>query len=113
MASRRAEARTRYYCREEAKRLGWEPRHPWNGGQFLEEQEVVDYFPRLASVLGGRRPDFLVLSRDEPAMVIETESHFGGLARGSRETQAYADLINSISPVKVAVAVCGTPDTAI
>jgi hypothetical protein len=48
---RRAEARARYYCREEARLLGWDTNHPQRGGQFLEEQEVVNFFPELRDSL--------------------------------------------------------------
>ena len=53
-ANKRAEARTRYYTRTEAMHIGWDVRHPGQGGSFLEEQEIVDYFPKLASTLGPK-----------------------------------------------------------
>ena len=60
-AQKRAEARTRYYTREESSRLGWNVKHPSRGGDFLEEQEIIDYFPELAKTLGRERPDFVGL----------------------------------------------------
>ena len=37
-------------------------RHPNRGGKFLEEQELVDYFPALRPTsLGAERPDFAAL----------------------------------------------------
>ena len=52
LAVKRAESRSRYYTRDEARRLGWDVRHPSEGGRFLEEQEVVDFLPRLQKVFG-------------------------------------------------------------
>ena len=64
VANKRAEARCRYYVREEAKRLGWDVRHPNAGGRFLEEQELVDYFPALRNTLGSDKPDFGAIGGD-------------------------------------------------
>ena len=62
VANKRAEMRSRYFTREEAGRLGWNVEHPARGGHFLEEQEVVDYFPALSSALGRDRPGLLLQS---------------------------------------------------
>ena len=57
VAAKRAEMRSRYFTRDEAGRLGWNVDHPAQGGRFLEEQEVVDYFPILSPALRRDRPD--------------------------------------------------------
>lgn len=111
--SRRAEARARYYCREEARRLGWDANHPQRGGQFLEEQEVVDFFPELRDFLGLRRPDFVVIKENRPVMVIETKNEFENLNDALNDAKNYAMAINNIYPIKIAVGIAGTPDTAI
>lgn len=54
--SKRAESRCRYLVRQVATQKGWDIRHPQRGGQFLEEQEIEDYF--ADSGLGKTKPDF-------------------------------------------------------
>lgn len=111
--SRRAEARARYYCREEARLLGWDANHPQRGGQFLEEQEVVNFFPELRDFLGLRRPDFVVIKENRPIMVIETKNEFEKLNDAFNDAKKYAMAIDNIHPIKIAVGIAGTPDTAI
>ncbi len=113
MSKKRAEARTRYYCREESKRLGWDVRHPSKGGSFLEEQEVVDHFPELKECLGLDKPDFLVLHDGVPSLVIETKSKFEDINRAIDEAIGYSNAISKVYPVRLAVGIAGTPDTAI
>lgn len=110
---RRAEARTRYYCREESKRLGWNTEHPIRGGQFLEEQEVVDHFPELQEYLGATRPDFVIVDRNQPILAIETKSSFEDIDIAVNEAQDYSDSIRNRYPVRVCVGIAGTPDTSI
>ena len=43
--SKRAESRCRYLVRDIAGQKGWDVRHPQKGGDFLEEQEIEDFFP--------------------------------------------------------------------
>mgnify|MGYP001582359827 FL=1 len=74
VAQKRAEVRTRYYVREEAERVGWDVRHPARGGDFLEEQEIVDYFPDLKFALGDQRPDFVGLLGGKLRVVIECKN---------------------------------------
>jgi len=109
----RAEARTRYYCREEAARLGWNTQHPRKGGQFLEEQEVVDYFPELRGVLELKRPDFVVVQQNEPVIVIEAKNEFEKIQEALEDAEDYAERIRTIYPVRVIVGIAGTPDTAV
>ena len=44
--AKRAESRCRYLVREIATQKGWDVRHPQKGGEFLEEQEIEDYFKK-------------------------------------------------------------------
>ena len=111
--TRRSEARTRYYCREEATRLGWNTQHPRKGGQFLEEQEVVDYFPELKDALDLKRPDFVVVQQNEPVMVIETKNEFEKIQEALDGAKDYAERIRAIYPIRVIVGIAGTPDTAV
>lgn len=113
LAERRAEARTRYYTREEAQRLGWDVRHPKSGGLFLEEQELVDYFPVLRSALGQEKPDFAALTGDgKLRTVIECKGDAKELDRAINEARDYAETINQVKgfDVRVAIGVAGTPD---
>jgi type I restriction enzyme M protein len=110
---RRTEARTRYYCRDEAKRLGWNPAHPKKGGAFLEENEVVQHFAALGKVLGKERPDFLVLRGAKLAMVIETKADFKDIDTAIDEAVYYADKIRKVMPVRIAVGISGTADTGV
>ena len=41
---KRAESRCRYLIRNIAQTKGWNIQHPFKGGNFLEEQEITDYF---------------------------------------------------------------------
>lgn len=110
---RRAEARCRYYTREEARRLGWDIRHPAAGGQFLEEQEISDYFPALRAALGHDRPDFVVLTGPRTVgAVIECKNDFSALPAAIHEARQYADTINQVSgfDVRLAIGIAGTPD---
>lgn len=113
VSQKRAESRSRYYTREEAKRIGWDLRHPTEGGQFLEEQELVDYFPALRTSLGLERPDFGVLSTGGLlAALIECKNDYRELDVAVSEAQGYAESISSAPGfnVRVAVGVAGTPD---
>ena len=74
MATKRAESRARYFVRKTLQSKGWNINHPEEGGDLLEEQEVVSYFPKIG--LGQKRPDFLVCLNGEPAIVIETKNEF-------------------------------------
>ena len=111
--SKRAEARNRYYVREEAKRIGWDVRHPSDGGLFLEEQELVDYFPALKPVLGGQKPDFGILDSDHQLrLIVECKNDYRQLETATKEAKDYANLINQAKNFRVTVAVgtAGTPD---
>lgn len=111
-AQKRAEARTRYYTREEAGRLGWNVQHPMRGGDFLEEQEIVDYFPDLSSALGRERPDFVTLLGGKLSTIIECKNDWRDTDKAVKEAQEYADIISAANGynARLAIGVAGTPD---
>lgn len=111
--NKRAEARCRYYVREEARRLGWDVRHPKAGGRFLEEQEIVDYYPPLKGVLGANRPDFGAIGGDDQLrIIIECKNEVKDIEKATAEACEYAEDINNTIPfdVRIAVGVAGSPD---
>ena len=113
VGKKRAEARCRYYVREEAKRIGWDVRHPDDGGFFLEEQEIVDFFPALRGVLGNDRPDFGILDKARQLrLIVESKNDFRLLDTAAKEAKGYADAINQTPRfnVNVVVGTAGTPD---
>ena len=110
---KRAESRCRYYTREEAKRVGWDVRHPGRGGQFLEEQELVDYFPALKAKLGLERPDFgIVTGAGTLQAIVECKSDYKLLDQAVTDACGYADTISEVPnfDLRVAVGVAGSPD---
>ena len=116
VAAKRAEMRSRYFTREEAGRLGWNVDHPARGGHFLEEQEVVDYFPALSSTLGRNRPDFAAIGDDgKPRLIIECKSDAKRLKTALNEAREYAEAISAVPGfnVQLAVGVAGSPDRRI
>ena len=116
IAVKRAEMRSRYFTREEASRLGWNIEHPARGGHFLEEQEVVDYFPALSSSLGLERPDFAAIGDDgKPRLVIECKSDTKRLNKALSEAIEYAEAMSAVPgfDVRLAVGVAGSPDRRI
>lgn len=107
MATKRAEARARYFTREVACKKGWNLDHPEKGGDFLEEQEIVSYFPMIG--LGQERPDFLLCIGGEPSVVIETKNDFRKYQKAIDEAVAYGDKINLSGKycVRFAIGVAG------
>ena len=113
---KRAEMRSRYFTRDEARRLGWNIEHPSHDGDFLEEQEIVDYFPALASALGRSRPDFAVLGQDrKPNLIIECKAQAQKIDTALTEAKEYAEAIASVPgyDIRLAVGVAGSPDQRI
>lgn len=107
MGKKRAESRSRYYIREQAKKRGWKIGHPAQGGEFLEEQEIVDYFPDIGLKLV--RPDFLLTMNGLPSVVIEAKNSADKIQQAINEAIEYAEIINQKSPytVKLAVGAAG------
>lgn len=113
VARKRAEMRSRYFTRDEARRLGWNVAHPDQGGAFLEEQEVIDYFPELVPALGRDRPDFAALGPDgKPNLIIECKAQAKRIETALTEAKQYAEAIASVPgyDIRLAVGVAGTPD---
>jgi len=110
MPRKRAESRTRYFIRSISERRGWNVSHAQRNGDFLEEQEIVDYFPQIG--LGLEKPDFLVCKCSEPVMVIEAKNDIKKIDEAISEAIEYADLINSNDKfsVRIAVGVAGEND---
>ena len=50
---KRSETRARYFVRQESRLRCWNPSHVSSGGDLLEENEIVDYFPDI-----GLEPEF-------------------------------------------------------
>ena len=113
VAAERAEMRSRYFTRDEAGRLGWNVDHPAQGGRFLEDKEVVDYFPILSPALRRDRPDFAAIDEDgRICLVIECKSDAKRLNVALDEASDYADAISTVPgfDVRLAVGVAGSPD---
>jgi len=110
MSKKRAESRTRYFIRSISAKRGWNVAHIQKGGDFLEEQEIVDYFSQIGLDLNG--PDFLVCLGAEPIMIIEAKSDFRKIGEALSEAIGYAETINSKSryQIKIAVGVAGEDD---
>lgn len=108
--AKRAESRCRYLVREIATQKGWDVRHPQKGGDFLEEQEIEDYFK--SSGLGKQKPDFLVCRNYKPVIVVEAKNEKQKIDEAVSEAVEYADMINKHGKyhVKVAVGVAGEED---
>lgn len=107
---KRAESRCRYLVREIASQKGWDIRHPQKGGDFLEEQEIEDFFPDCG--LAGAKPDFLVCKRNVPILVVEAKNDIKKINQALEEAIEYAEAINIKAKyeVKIAVGVAGEED---
>ena len=104
---KRAESRARYYIREQSLKRGWKIQHPNNGGDCLEEQEIIDYFPDIG--LGSDKPDFLFSLNGEPGLVIEAKNSAKKIDEAIDEAIEYAEIINKNSrySIKIAVGAAG------
>lgn len=103
MASKRAESRARYFVRKTLQSKGWNINHLEDGGDLLEEQEVISYFPGIG--LGAKRPDFLVCLNGNPAIVIETKNDFKKYNSAIDEAIEYCEIINSTQRYNVHIAI--------
>lgn len=108
--TKRAESRCRYLVRKIATQKGWDVRHPQKGGQFLEEQEIEDYFND--SGLGKTKPDFLVCKNFQPLIVVEAKNEKNKIDNAINEAIDYAEAINDYGKytVNIAVGVAGKED---
>lgn len=107
---KRAETRCRYLVRNVAAQKGWNIKHPQKNGDFLEEQEIEDFFPDCG--LCGVKPDFLVCKKALPVLVVEAKNDIKKIEIALSEAKEYAEAINAKGKyeVKVAVGVAGEED---
>ena len=108
--ARFAESRARYYIRDQARRRGWNVGHVANGGDFLEENEIINRFPNIG--LGLNRPDFLLCIAGEPRVVIEAKNEAGKIDIALQEAIDYANTINATGQydIRLAVGASGTEE---
>lgn len=101
--SKRAESRCRYLIRNIAAQKGWNTKHPQNGGNFLEEQEIEDFFPECG--LKKTKPDFIVCKKNLPLIVVEAKNDIKKIDSAIIESINYADMINKEGKYKICIAV--------
>ena len=101
--SKRAEARCRYLVRDIAGQKGWDVRHPQKGGDFLEEQEIEDFFPDCG--LDGTKPDFIVCKKSLPLVVVEAKNDIKKIDIAISEAMEYANSINKKGKYKIRIVV--------
>lgn len=108
----RSEMRSRYHARAEAQRIGWNVEHPARGGAFLDENELVRFFPELRASLNLNRPDFAVVVDQKPQIVIECKAEASQLDQAVREAIDYATAMSQTPgyDVRLATGVAGSPD---
>ncbi len=103
MSKKRAESRSRYYIREQAAKRGWNLKHPAEGGDCLEEQEIFNHIPDIG--LGLERPDFLFCLNGLPTVVVEAKNSALKIGEAISEAIQYADTINANSKYRIKIAV--------
>jgi len=110
MAKKRAESRSRYFIRTQSIKRGWDVSHISKGGDFVEEQEVINSFPDIG--LGLEKPDFLVCFKGEPVMVIEAKNEAKKIDESIKQAIGYCETINATKKykIKIAVGVAGEED---
>ena len=107
---KRAESRCRYLVRTIASQKGWDVKHPQKGGDFLEEQEIEDFFSDCG--LEGAKPDFLVCKKSLPIMVVEAKNEIKKINDAVTQAIDYANIINKKNKylIKIAVGIAGEED---
>lgn len=110
MAKKRAESRTRYFIRTQSEKRSWNVSHISKGGDFIEEQEIINSFPDIG--LGLEKPDFLVCFKGEPVMVIEAKNEAKKINNAIDQAVGYCETINATNKynIKIAVGVAGEED---
>lgn len=110
MKFKRAESRCRYLTRSIAAQKGWNVGHPGRGGNFLEEQEIENFFPDCG--LNGEKPDFLVCLKGLPVIVVEAKNDARKIGEAISEAIEYAEEINRVGKysIRIAVGVAGEED---
>lgn len=108
---KRAESRARYYIREQSAKREWNTNHVAAGGHFLEENEIVAFFPDIG--LGLDRPDFLICLAGEPVVVVEAKNEADKIDVAIAEAIGYVEQINATGKynIKIAVGAAGEEDT--
>ena len=101
-SSKRAESRCRYLIREIANQKGWNTKHLQKGGDFLEEQEIEDYFPNIG--LEKAKPDFLVCKQGIPVIVVEAKNDIKKIDTALSEAIDYAETINRAGNFSITIA---------
>lgn len=107
---KRAESRCRYLIRNIAQTKGWNIQHPFKGGNFLEEQEITDYFGDFG--LNKEKPDFVICKDYTPLIVVEAKNDEKKINEAVTEAIEYANAINKYGKffIKVIVGVAGEED---
>lgn len=110
MAKKRSESRTRYFIRNQSEKRGWNVAHISKGGDFVEEQEIMNSFHDIG--LGLEKPDFLACFKGEPIMVIEAKNDVKKIDAAVTQAIRYCELINNTRnyKIKIAVGVAGEED---
>ncbi|WP_417941027.1 N-6 DNA methylase [Flavobacterium sp. RS13.1] len=110
MSKKRAESRTRYFIRTQSEKRRWNVSHISKGGDFVEEQEIINSFPSIG--LGLEKPDFLVCFKGEPVMVIEAKNEAKKIDEAINQAIGYCETINATRKfnIKIAVGVAGEED---
>lgn len=101
--TKRAESRCRYLVREIASQKGWDTRHVQKGGDFLEEQEIEDFFPDCG--LSGNKPDFLVCQKGVPVAVVEAKNKAQKISAALSEAKEYAETMNKTQKYHICLAI--------
>lgn len=110
MAKKRAESRTRYFVRTQSNKRGWNAKHLAKGGDFLEEQEIINHFPDIG--LGLTKPDFLICLAGEPVVIVEAKNNIKKIDEATTQAIKYAENINEAKKyaIKIVVGVAGEED---
>jgi len=103
MTKKRAESRTRYFIRTQSEKRGWNVPHISKGGDFVEEQEIINSFPDIG--LGLEKPDFLVCFKGEPVMVIEAKNEAKKIHEAVNQAIGYCETINATKMYKINIAI--------
>ncbi|GHU89070.1 hypothetical protein FACS1894155_05240 [Bacteroidia bacterium] len=110
MGKKRAESRTRYFIRIQSEKRLWNVSHISKGGDFVEEQEIINSFPDIG--LGLDKPDFLACFKGEPIMVIEAKNEAKKIDEAINQAIGYCNSINKTKKycIRIAVGVAGEED---
>lgn len=109
-----AESRSRTYTINELKSLGWNVRHPFKGGNILEEQEAKHFDPRFDELLGGDRPDFLIFWNNNPVVVIENKDDKKKIDIAVADAKGYAEKLSArYFDVRVVSGVAGNAESGV